>query len=643
MRPKLLLLFLFFASYAFAQSKNQSIGFKENKGQIIDQKGKPNPEVKYLLNTSGLNVQIKTNGFSYDIYETKKHPLTEKQKAKLRPSLHPETEKEKLPDYTLEYIYHRIDIDFVNSNPKVELITEQKSKDYDNYYNIPNKPEGVLMVHQYQQITYKNIYPNIDVVFSIPEDSLKAVEYNFVVHPKGKISDIQMQFNGAKTELVDNKIRMQVRFGAMEETLPMSWTEDGKNKKEIAIGYTKIKKNVYGFASAENVSGKTVVIDPVPTRLWGTYYGEGNSVTFGDVDCDANGNTYLVGYTSMENSFGFYATSGAHQAAGLKEYDGVIAKFDSNGKRIWGTYYGGESYDYINSIIVDKQNDFIITGSTESTTNISTIGSYKENSSGGNKVFLAKFNSLGIRTWATYFGGDYGVVEATDIDIDSSNNIYIVGITDSKLGISINNSFQTLLNHVQYNNSSYDGFLTKFNSNGNLIWSTYVGGENHDYINTIKVGIDHLVLGGMTYSKNYISTPNTFQTNNFNNWIDGTVYKFNLNGDRIWSTYYGGEGLDELTSIELDDQDNIYMGGYTNSKNNIATPGSFDEINNLGSTGKGFIVKLNKDGQRIWGSYFGEATILYSIIFKNNFLYLGGMGNDPVWGGIKIYNNSLYI
>jgi hypothetical protein len=49
------------------------------------------------------------------------------------------------------------------------------------------------------------------------------------VHPKGKISDIQLKFNGAKTELIDNKIRMSVRFGD-GETLP-SWTEDKTGKR----------------------------------------------------------------------------------------------------------------------------------------------------------------------------------------------------------------------------------------------------------------------------------------------------------------------------------------------------------------------------------------------------------------------------
>lgn len=68
-----LLLFLLISLPSFSQSKNHSNGFKENKGQIIDQKGKPNNTVKYLLNTSGLNVQLKKNGFSYDIYEVKKN------------------------------------------------------------------------------------------------------------------------------------------------------------------------------------------------------------------------------------------------------------------------------------------------------------------------------------------------------------------------------------------------------------------------------------------------------------------------------------------------------------------------------------------------------------------------------------------
>jgi hypothetical protein len=54
--------------------KQQTIGFKENKGQIIDQNGN---HVKYLLNSAGLNVQLKKNGL-YDVYETKRHPIKQR-------------------------------------------------------------------------------------------------------------------------------------------------------------------------------------------------------------------------------------------------------------------------------------------------------------------------------------------------------------------------------------------------------------------------------------------------------------------------------------------------------------------------------------------------------------------------------------
>jgi hypothetical protein len=129
---------------------------------------------------------LRKNGFSYDIYEVKKTPISCSKTAKPLPCQIPEKNKETKPEYRLEYIFHRIDIDFVNSNSRVELITEQESKDFDNYYNVPNKPEGIIGVHQYKQITYKNIYPNIDVVFTVPKDTFKTVEYNFSFIQKEK-------------------------------------------------------------------------------------------------------------------------------------------------------------------------------------------------------------------------------------------------------------------------------------------------------------------------------------------------------------------------------------------------------------------------------------------------------------------------
>ncbi|KOP36267.1 hypothetical protein DBB36_08060 [Flavobacterium sp. WLB] len=635
MKHKLLFVFFIITIQLFSQNKNQSIGFKENKGQIVDQKGKPNTAVKYLLNTNGLNVQLKKNGFSYDIYEVKKTPFIPSKTAKTLPDLNPRKDHQEKPEFNLEYIFHRIDIDFVNSNSKVELISEQKSTDFDNYYNVPNKPEGIIGVYQFKQITYKNIYPNIDVVFTIPSDPKETVEYNFVIHPKGKISDIQLKFNGAETDLVDNKIQMNVRFGKMEETLPASWIEDRGAKKEIEVGYTKIKKNVYGFSSFDNTSDKTVIIDPVPTRLWGTFYGDETGTTGAnwyevDLTTDSLGNAYVSGSTTSQSPS--YATSGAHQTSGNHQYinsitNGIIFKFDKNGNRLWGTYYAGTQFVYIYGIKTDSQNNILITGYTGSETNISTVGSFQPNLRGSSDAFLVKFNSNGVRQWGTYFGGedsDY----ATKLDIDINDNVYIVGTTSSKTNIAVNSNFQT---ELSYSASPYgintDAFIAKFNLNGNLIWGTYLGGDGNDNLSAITIKGSYLVAGGSTKSTNNMATTGVFQEKPNSNFPgDGYVCKFSLNGERIWGTYYGGSSpMEEIKSVKIDNEENIYIGGYTYSSDNITTSGTFEDSNE--NLYKGLLAKLNANGQRIWGTYVGDISIS-SMVFQNNSIYIGGGNID---------------
>lgn len=690
----LLLLLLIFAS-SFSQNKNQSIGFKENKGQIIDQKGKANPAVKYLLNSNGLNVQLKKNGFSYDIYETKKHPVRHRIEEK-RSFSSLDYNKEKTPDYTLEYVFHRIDIDFINSNPNVELVTIEASKDYDNYYNIPSKPEGVINVHQYQQITYKNIYPNIDVVFSIPKDSLKTVEYNFVVHPKGKISDIQMKFNGAKTELVDNKIQMNVRFGKMEETLPASWTEDGKEKKEITVGYKKIKNNIYGFETANAISDKTVIIDPVPVRLWGTYYGGNSNDRITKTSCDVNGNIFVSGETASSNNI---STSGAFQqningsqpntigsdcfiakfdSNGIRiwatyiggnetevikdlaidkfnnpiitgfttsninnftspgsyqpnlnyqyysgnNYDAFLVKLDNNGQRIWGTLYGGTFNDVANSVTIDNNNDIIISGLTYSMTGITTIGAHK--ASFNNEyttqydAFIVKFSENGNRIWGTYYGGDMQE-EIFESGCDALNNIYLVGRAYSINGISSTGAYQT------DKKGENDSFLVKFSPNGNLIWGTYFGGENYDELSSIKVSKTNFIyVSGKTASNQNISTPNSFLSLSqhvSNGGFDGIIAKFDISGNRIWSTYFP----EKINDLDIDNNDNIFFTGETTLNDGIATTNAF---RNIQSFQDGYIQKFNSLGTRLWGTYYGGSSYEYtgSITFDklNNYIYIGG-------------------
>ncbi|SHM56423.1 DUF7948 domain-containing protein [Flavobacterium xanthum] len=603
---------------SFAQQKKKSIGFIENKGQITDQNGKPNPAVQFLLNTDGLNVQIKKHGFSYDIYEVIKKPVKQRIEGSNTFSSLAKNDN-KTPDYTLEYVFHRVDIDFVNSNPNVELVTAEASKDYDNYYNVPNKPEGVVNVHLYQQITYKNIYPNIDVVFFVPKDTLKTVEYNFVVHPKGKISDIQMKFNGVKTDLVDNKIQMNVRFGKMEETLPASWREEGEIKRKITVGYKKIKNNIYGFETANAISNKTVIIDPVPVRLWGTYYAGNNSEYSTDICNDKNNNVYFSGYTSSTTNI---ATSGS---APVPYYynNGFIVKFDSNGTRIWGVYYSTTP----STIKVDSNENLYFTGETWGETNVSTPGSHQPLHAEYDDAYLVKLNSFGIREWGTYYGG-FSSDKGNDISFDNDNNVYLVGVTSSYGNIATNNTHQPT-HALGYLDD--DGFIAKFTTQGVRVWGSYFGGTDGDQILSSNISDDgFLYITGNTRSTAGISTSNSYQPNMIG-YASGMISKFTLDGQRIWGTYFNGNTSASITKSKIKNN-LLYFTGITNSRDNLNSNGTFNENyidlpRNFGFSS--YISKFDLTTQSlVWGTYFGEFIQDLKVNSNNKVFVTGCTDQD---------------
>ena len=650
MKQTLLFIFLLVSIHLFSQNKNQSIGFKENKGQIIDQNGKPNNAVKYLLNSNGLNVQLKKNGFSYDVYEVKKTPvIPSKKTAKTLPYSIPEKDNEQKPEFNLEYTFHRIDIDFLNSNSKVELVTEKKSADFDNYYNIPNKPDGIVGVYTFKQITYKNIYPNIDAVFTIPNDPQKTVEYNFVIHPKGKISDIKLKFNGAETDLVDHKIQMNVRFGKMEETLPASWIEDGGSKKEIEVEYKKIKKDVYGFESNHSADGKTIVIDPVPNRLWGTYYGGNNGDYSSDICNDLNNNVYFSGYTRSTINIATIGTLPESTTSTYYHGYGYVTKFDSNGVRIWGTYY-----PVIPSTIkVDATGNLYFAG-TEllDASNVTTPTSHQPTPElyDYSTAYLVKLNSLGVREWGTYYGAgqfDYG----NDLCFDALQNVYLVGKTGSSSKIATSGSYQPT-HAAGYLDS--DGFIAKFNPQGIRIWGTYFGGTGDDEIKSCNISDDgFLYITGHTSSFSGIATPGSYEPT-IAGYGSSMIAKFTLDGMRVWGSYFNGARFSTLTKSVIK-QNFLYLIGTTDSHTNLISDNTFNPTFQtssfwLGYNYNSYVIKLDLNTQKqVWGTYFGEIIQDIVVNSKNKVIIEGvtdlrdGIATPGAYSTVPQYGDAYMI
>ena len=197
-------------------------------------------------------------------------------------------------------------------------------------------------------------------------------------------------------------------------------------------------------------------------RQWGTYYGgvgpdDGFSCT-----TDASGNVYMTGQAQQQMAASGIATPGSHQSAYGGGYnDAFLVKFDSNGLRQWGTYYGGSLADEGNSCTIDALGNIYMTGFTQSSTGIATAGAVKIVISGVNDAYLVKFNPNGVRQSGTYYGG--GDIDiASSCTTDASGNIYMTGHTQSNSGIATAGAHQTVNGGV--GNSYNDAFLVKFNA-----------------------------------------------------------------------------------------------------------------------------------------------------------------------------------
>jgi hypothetical protein len=587
-------------------------GFIENKGQISDQNGKPNPDVRFLLSLPNLNIQLKVNGFSYDAYKIDNNPKTQPLK------------NNNIPENALEPIsinFHRIDVEFMGANKSPEIIREEQAADYLNYYTSGTPLSGILQVNHYKRILFKNLYPGIDLEFYAGQGSDKPVEFNFIVHPGARISDIRWRYNGSPAvEQIDGKIQLQTIHGSLYESIPKSYEKETGNK--VAINFNRYSDHIFGFEGI-NTSQYTIVIDPVPTLSWGTYFGGSSADAAQCISTDTSGNSYITGYTSSVSGI---ATSGAFQntfSGGL--YDGFMAKFGKNGNRLWSTYFGGTETDYGNSIVTGVAGNIYIVGSTTSSTGIATSGTYQPVYGGGGyyDAFIMKFSPSGSRIWGTYFGGNrHDVSNINSLATDLNSNVYLSGTTSSTGNqLSTTGAYKTNMSATD----AYDGFIVKFNSSGARIWSSYYGGSDNDYgagLLTDKDG--NVLMAGHSRSVSGIATIGSYQAA-IGGQCDAYLAKWSPSGNLLWATYYGGTYDDYGNSTSVDDSGYVILAGYTASTHSIATSGAFQT--SLGGGYDAFLAKFSSGGSRLWATYFGgekDDVAFESIADKNCNIYLTG-------------------
>ncbi|WP_281085411.1 PKD domain-containing protein, partial [Methanosarcina acetivorans] len=449
----------------------------------------------------------------------------------------------------------------------------------------------------YNLVSLGELYPGITV-------SAKAhgnnVEKLFSVAPGANPNNIRVKVLGADSIHVADDGSLVVTTGDGDVTMaaPKAF-QDGESVK---VSYRVLDYGTYGFSVGEYDQSRTLLIDPFLN--FSTYVGGSADDRGYSIAVDNSDNIYITGTTTSTD---FPYTVGAYNTSSSGGNDVFVTKFDSSGNQVYSTYIGGSSNDFGYSIAADSANNAYITGYTSSQDFPITTGAYQTAHGGGTyDVFVTKLNTDGTDlVYSTYLGGGSSYDYGFGIAIDSANNAYITGYTNSA-------NFPTTTSAYQTSNSGMDTFVTKLNTDGTgLVYSTLLGGSLYDYGYGIAVDNNgDAYVTGSTLSTNFPVTSGSFQTSpgESSGSFDAFVTKLNSDGTGlVYSTYLGGSDTDNGYGIALDNAGNAYITGTAKSTNFPISQGAYK----TGKTGffDIYVSKLNPEGTILeYSTYLGGAV-----------------------------------
>ena len=470
-------------------------------------------------------------------------------------------------------------VEFIDAN-LFALKNENNIKtEYNNYFIGNDRSKWKGNVPLFEEVSYNSIYEGIDLNLYSEELNLK---YDFIVSPGANPAQIKLQYNHTKNAvLIDGELHINIGFNTIIEQKP------------------------YAF---QNINGQKVEIECF-------YVFEGNQLSF-----------------EFPNSFD-------------SNYELIIDPV-----LIAATLSGSTSTNYGHSATFDQEGN-IYTGARSFDIGYpTTTGSFQINYGGGNTdIAISKLNPDGSNLiWASYLGG--GNEEYPHSMFVQSGELYVLGSTNSFDYPFTENAFDTL-------NNSTDIIISHLSNDGSsLLGSTFVGGSSSDGVNQIPNNYGDSYRGeiivddfGNPYISSFSSSidfpvsSSAYQTN-YNGLQDGVVFKMNSNlSSMLWATYIGGSGDDAAYGLRLDNANNVFVTGGTNS-NDFPSTSEAAIPNYIGGDYDAFIAKIKNDGTDLLAATFfgsdGKDLSFFIDIDVSGDVYIFGQNSEVINISPSCYGNT---
>jgi len=530
---------------------------------------------------------------------------------------------------------HAYRMSFVDASEEVELVPDKPMPNYNNYFigKDPSKWAGNCKI--YQGVTYRNIYPGIDLRYYTNAGRLK---YDLIVHPGADPDHIVMKYEGQDgLSVKKNLITIKTTVSEVKSLSPYSYQLDATGRRQVECRYVQVGPNTIGFKLKNYSRDETLVIDP--STVFCSFTGSttdnwGFTATYGP-----DGSLYAGGIVAGPGwpvSIGAFRTSTNSGNSRVNAWDIGLMKFSSNGSsRAYATYLGGSLNEYPHSLVVDNAGNLIVQGRTYSRDFpfLDSVGQ-----GGGADIFVTKFNASGtgligsLRVGGTGDDGvnfedqgelnvvagmkeeahslvrNYGDWSRSEVILDGANNIYVAACTQPN---AINNipDFPIVGSVFQsvFGGGKQDGVLLKINPNcNNVIFSSYLGGSKDDAALVLDLSpvTNEIYVGGATTSHDLQGTGGAVIQGAFRDSIDGFVSVIANDGSSLKATTYlsappSGSNIDMIYGLKFDRLGFPYVMGTSTGNWTVknATP--------FYAGSKQFVAKLQPD----------LSDIVYSTVF----------------------------
>lgn len=472
-----------------------------------------------------------------------------------------------------------------------------------NYFLGADPKLWLRNVPNFAAIEYRGIYPGIGL--KLHQQSGGRLEYDFLINPGADPSLVQLDFSGASRLEIERNgdLLIHTRSGVLRQQKPKLY----QGNKLVQGRFVKKSASRIAFAVGPYDRSKQLVIDPVV--VFSTYIGGNQDDQINGMVLNPDGSLIVTGAmksTNFPRRDGQYTSN---DSSGL--FDLFVVKLNSAGTAIiFSSVIGGNRDDIAQAVTVDSTGNIYVAGTTTSLDLPTSSGAFQKTNSGGafssetefrGDAFLIKLDPAGSNILAsTYLGGTQGEV-VKGLILDKDQNPILFGYTFSSNFPVSNDAYQK----VSLGNS--DGFITKFNATATaLVYSTLLGGNGADRIAAMTTDKDgNFYLAGDTSSNNFPVSASAPQRTLAGN-SDLFVTKFSNTWSLVYSTYYGGSGIEIGTGIAVDSTGGPWVTGTTtNNFFPVISASSLQDVYNGGNT-DGCFFSLDATGSKVkTASFFG--------------------------------------